>query len=116
MSENGTSAKKVALMDAKEDFDKICIEVKTTSDNAGGQPTWGFSLQHKTFSALNYAQDFGTTEKESLKRTTSTKWVTLTKSRIVRVKYFHAFVSTLNYVSISHWCKQWLNSPTEFQK
>ena len=83
MSENGTSAKKVALMDAKEDFDKICIEVQTTSDNAGGQPTWGFSLQHKTFSALNYAQDFGTTVKESLKRTTSTKWVTLTKSRIV---------------------------------
>ena len=74
--------KKVTLMDAKEDFDKICIEVQTTSDNAGGQPTWGFSLQHKTFSALNYAQDFGTTVKESLKRTASTKWVTLTKSRI----------------------------------
>ena len=70
MSENGTSAKKVTLMDAKEDFDKICIEVQTTSDNAGGQPTWGFSLQHKTFSALNYAQDFGITVKESLKRTT----------------------------------------------
>ena len=84
MSENGTSGKKVTFRgDAKEDVDKICIEVQTTSDNAGGQPTWGFSLQHKTFSALNYAQDFGTTEKESLKRTTSTKWVTLTKSRIV---------------------------------
>ena len=83
MSKNGTSAKKVTLMDAKEDFDKICIEVQTTSDNAGGQPTWGFSLQHKTFSGLNYAQDFATTVKESLKRTTSTKWVTLTKSRIV---------------------------------
>ena len=38
-SENGTSAKKVTLMDAKEDVDKICIEVQTTSDNAGGQPT-----------------------------------------------------------------------------
>ena len=48
--ENGTSAKKVTLRDAKEDFDKICIEVQTTSDNAGGQPTRGFSLQHKTFS------------------------------------------------------------------
>ena len=83
MSENGTSAKKVTLRDAKEDVDKICIEVQTTSDNSGGQPTWGFSLQPKTFSALNYAQDFGTTVKESLKRTTSTKWVTLTKSRIV---------------------------------
>ena len=79
MSENGTSAKKVTLMDAKEDFDKICIEVQTTSDNAGGQPTRDFSLQHKTLSALNYAQDFGTTVKESLKRTTSSKRDTLTK-------------------------------------
>ena len=33
-SENGTSAKKVTLMDAKEDVDKICIEAQTTSDNA----------------------------------------------------------------------------------
>ena len=53
-----------------------------TSDNAGGKPTRGFSLQHRTFSALNYAQDFGTTVKESLKRTTSSKGATLTKSRI----------------------------------
>ena len=37
--EKGTSAKKVTLRDAKEDVDKICIEVQTTSDNAGGQPT-----------------------------------------------------------------------------
>ena len=81
--ENGTSAKKVTLGDGKDCRDKICIEVETTSDNAGGQPKRGFSLQHKTFSALNYAQDFGTTVKESLKRTTSTKWATLTKSRIV---------------------------------
>ena len=43
----------------------------------------GFSLQHKTFSALNYAQDFGITVKQSLKRTTSSKWATLAKSRIV---------------------------------
>ena len=42
-----------------------------------------FSLQHKTFSAWNYAQDFGITVKQSLKRTTSSKWATLTKSRIV---------------------------------
>ena len=76
------SAKKVTLRDAKEDVDKICIEVQTTSDNAGGQPTRDFSLQHKTLSALNYAQDFGTTVKESLKKTTSTKWVILTESRI----------------------------------
>ena len=45
-------------------------------------------------------KSFRTTVKESLKRTTSSKWATLTKSRIVRhVKYFHAFVSTLIYVS-----------------
>ena len=79
--ENGMSAKKVTLRDAKEDVDKICIEVQTTSDNAGGLPTRGFSLQHITLSALNYAQDFGTTVKESLKRTTRSKWAILTKSR-----------------------------------
>ena len=52
---------------------------KKTSDNAGGKPTCGFSLHHNTFSALNYAQDFGTTVKESLKRTTSSKRATLMK-------------------------------------
>ena len=58
MREKGTSVKKVTLGDAKEDVEKICIKVQKTSDNAGGKPTRGFSLQHKTFSALNYAQDF----------------------------------------------------------
>ena len=72
-------SKKVTLRDAEEDVDKIYIEVKKTSDNAGGKPTCGFSLQHNIFSALNYAQDFGTTVKESLKRTTSSKRDTLTK-------------------------------------
>ena len=67
------------MRDAEEDVDKIYIEVKKTSDNAGGNPTYGFSLQRDTFSALNYAQDFGTTVKESLKRTTSSKRDTLTK-------------------------------------
>ena len=52
---------------------------KKTSDNAGGKPTYGLSLQHNTSSALNYAQDFGTTVKESLKRTTSSKRATLMK-------------------------------------
>ena len=33
-------AKKVALRDAKENIDKICIEVqKKTSDKASGKPT-----------------------------------------------------------------------------
>ena len=36
--------------------DKICIEVQKTADNAGGKSTRGFSLQHKTFSALNYVR------------------------------------------------------------
>ena len=53
--EKGTSAKKVTLRDTKEDVDKVCIKVQKTSDNAGGNPTPGFSLQHKTFSALSYA-------------------------------------------------------------
>ena len=68
---------KVTLRHAKEDVDKVCIEVQKTSDNAGGKPTRDSSLQHKTFSALNYAQDFGTTVKESLKRSRNSKWPTL---------------------------------------
>ena len=62
---------------------KSVSRYKKTSDNAGGKPTRDFSLQHKTFSAFNYAQDFGTTVKESLKRTRNSNWATLTKSRIV---------------------------------
>ena len=96
---------KVALREAKEDVDKVCIEVQKTFDNAGGKPTRDSSLQHKTFSALNYAQDFGTTVKESLKRSRNSKWPTLTKSRIVPCKYFHGFVSSLN--CLSHRCNQW---------
>ena len=71
---------KVTLRDAKEDVDKVCIEVQKTFDNAGGKPTRDSSLQHITFSALNYAQDLGTTVKESLKRSRNSKWPTLTKS------------------------------------
>ena len=37
------------------------------------------TVSHNTFSALNYAQDFGTTVKKSLKRTSSSKRATLTK-------------------------------------
>ena len=81
---------KVTLRDAKEDVDKVCFEEQKTFDRAGGKPTRDFSLQHKKFCALNYAQDFGTTDstvKESLKRTRNSKWATLgctlTKSRIV---------------------------------
>ena len=45
IGETGTSAKKVTLRDANEDVDKVqCIEVQKTSDNAGGKPTGGFSL------------------------------------------------------------------------
>ena len=48
---------------------KSVKSVQKTSDNvnAGGKHTRGFSLQHKTFIALNYAQDFGITVKEWLK-------------------------------------------------
>ena len=59
--EKGTSAEKVTWREAKEEVDKVCTKVQKTSDNAGEDPTPGFSLRHKTFSALNYAQDFGTT-------------------------------------------------------
>ena len=40
-----------------------------------------FNTKH-SFSALYYAQDFGTTVKESLKRTTNSRWTSFTKSRI----------------------------------
>ena len=40
---------KVTMRDAKEDVDKVCIDVRKTSDNAGGKPTNSISLQHKTF-------------------------------------------------------------------
>ena len=39
IQEKSTSAKKVALRDAKEDVHKICIEVLKTSDNADRKPT-----------------------------------------------------------------------------
>ena len=105
--EKGTSAKKVTLTDAKEDVDKSCIEVqRNTSDNAGGNPTRSFSLQHKTFSTLNYAQDFGPAGKESLKL-----------GRELKIGYTHEKwicpVSILSYLCqnsqlcLSHWCKQW---------
>ena len=55
-------------------------------------------------------KSFRTTVKESLKRTTSSKWATLTKSRIVRrFKYFHAFVYALNYVSLIGANGDWIN-------
>ena len=63
---------------------KSVSRYKKLSDNAGGKPTRDFWLQHKTFSAFNYAQDFGTTVKESLKITRNSNWATLTKSRIVQ--------------------------------
>ena len=56
-------------------------------------------IQHKTFSALNYAQDFGNRVMESLKRTTNLNGLHSRKVELFHVKYFHAFVSTLNYVS-----------------
>ena len=59
--EKGTSAEKVTWREAKEEVDKVCTKVQKTSGNAGEDPTPGFSLRHKTFSALNYAQGFGTT-------------------------------------------------------
>ena len=98
------SAIKVTLSDEKEDVDKICIEVqKTSADNAGGKPARGFTLQHKIF-ALNYAQDFRTTSKESLiKELRARSGLHSRKVELSRVKYFHDFVSTL---CLSHRCKQ----------
>ena len=80
---------------ANEDVDKVSIEVLKTFHNAEGKPTRGFSLtiQHKTFTALNCTQDFGNRVKESHKRNTNSN---LRKVELFHVKYFHAFLSTLN--------------------
>jgi len=83
-----------------------CIKVQKTSDNAGGKPTGSFSLQHKTIRAFNYAQGFGTTSKESLKRLTNWKWATLTKSRIVPCQIL-LYLCQLSKLCLSHRCKQW---------
>ena len=64
-----------------------------TSDNAAGKPIRGFSLQHKTFSAL---------EPQLRSRFKELRVGSGLHSRNIElfsVKYFHAFVSTLNYVS-----------------
>ena len=80
MREKGTSVKKGNTGTRKRTSTKSVSRYKKTSNNTGGKPTRGFSLQHKTVSALNYAQDFGTTMKESLKRTTNSKGCTQEKS------------------------------------
>ena len=69
------------MRDAEEDVDKIYIEVKKllTPQVENLHAVSHFNTTY-TFNALNYAQDFGTTVKESLKRTTSSKRATaLTK-------------------------------------
>ena len=62
-----------------DDVDKGCIRYKklptTQVENLHAASHF---TQHKTFSALNYAQDFGNRVKEPLKRTTNLKWATLT--------------------------------------
>ena len=90
-------AKKVTLRDAKEDVDKVCSEVQktSTSDNAGGKLTRGFLLQHKNI----YCFELRLRLWYPSEGTTNSKWPTLKKSRIVPCQYYHASVSTLNYVS-----------------
>ena len=57
-----------------------------------------FNTKHY-FSALNYAQDFGTTMKESLQKNYEFEGLHSRKIELSLVKYFHASVSTFNYVS-----------------
>ena len=76
------------------------VQKTSVNVNAGGKHTRGFSLQHKTFSALNHAQDFGTTVKESLKRTMSSKWPTLTKNSNCPVSNTFMPLSALSTLSL----------------
>ena len=93
-----TSAKKVASRDAREDVYKISIEVQQTSDNTDRKPTRGFSLQHKTFSALNYAKDFGIKVEQLLKKNYEFE-VGYTHEKSNCRMSCQAFANTLNYVS-----------------
>ena len=69
----------VTLRDVNEDVDKGCIRYKKLpTTQVENLHVASHFTQHKTFSALNYAQDFGNRVKESLKRTTNLKWATLT--------------------------------------
>ena len=90
-------AKKIKLRTRKSMSTKsVSRYKKLLSDNANY-----FSLSYKTFSrALNYAQDFGTTVKESLKRTTNSKWATLTKSRIVSCQILLCLFQQLSTMSL----------------
>ena len=72
------------------------------SDNAGGKSTHASSLQAQTVSTFNYAQDFETRVKESIKKyfefevgCPHEKWPVLSD-----VWYFQAFVTTLGYMSL----------------
>ena len=58
-AKKSTSEKKVALSDVKEDVDKISIEVQKNLWQRRWKAYTGFSLQHKTLSALNCAQYCG---------------------------------------------------------
>ena len=74
----------VTLRDANEDVDKVCIEVqKVLTTQVENLHAVSHFIQHKKFSALNYAQDLRNRVKESLKRTTNSKWATFAKSLIV---------------------------------
>ena len=73
---------------------------------------YGFTAFSTKHFALNYAQDFRTTVKESLKRTTSSKWATLRKSRIVLCQILSCLCQH-SQLCLSYRCKQWLNSPIE---
>ena len=99
-------AKKVTLRDANEDVDKVCIRYKkpptTQVENLHAVSHF---TEHKTFGALNYAQDFGNRVMESLKRTTNSKWATLTKSRIVPCQILSCHCQHFQ-LCLSHLCKQ----------
>ena len=67
------------MRDVNEDVEKGCIRYKKRpTKQVENLHAASHFTQHKTFSALNYAQDFGNRVKESLKRTTNLKWATLT--------------------------------------
>ena len=103
IGKKGTSVKKVTTRDANEDVDKVCIEVqKILITQVENLHAISHFIQHKTFSALNYAQDFRNRMNESLKRTTNSK------SRIVPCQILSSLsaLSTMSLPSVQTMTKE----------
>ena len=96
---------KVTLRDAKEDVDKVCIEVKKllTTQVEHVHAISHFNTKHLVL--WTTPETLEPQWKNRLKELGIRSGLHSQKVELSRVKYFHAFVSSLN--CLSHRCKQW---------